>query len=152
MSTAALPYTGHLRKVATLACRSVCVAYHFQSLIPGGRQVLLRAHPRPLLELENSLGNTALAVAIATNNSSSAELLYDSGAKMRNVRADPPHWMVMIIMKRINFRKAYTALFGCLFKRRLHQPSRDRGFIVHKDIAGIIINFVREARFHIDWF
>jgi ankyrin repeat protein len=75
-------------------------------------------------------GNTPLANAIGKGHIRCAEILFDAGAKMSQLKVAIPEWMKVVVLKRDNCKKAFIALYGALRKRLFTQVSKDMAVMI----------------------
>src|SRR3990167_8604705 len=107
------------------------------------------------LDARNKFGTTLLALAIRNNWHDIAELLFDEGARITNVKegVQIPEWMKAILTKRQNVRRSLTTFSGVLRKRftlsaGLTEYTRGR---LPRDVVGVISKWAWTTRFDRRW-
>jgi ankyrin repeat protein len=106
---------------------------------------------RAQVDLVNSYGNTALAIAIDCNNRKCAELLLHAGAKLSNVKVLIEDWMNDIVTKRNNLKAAFTVLYGIL-RRRIDVPFLFNPISKNvSPVVNIICSMLTDTRYHASW-
>ena len=107
------------------------------------------------LDARNKSGTTPLALAIRYNKRDIAELLFDEGARITNVKegVEIPEWMKAILTKRQNVRRSLTTFIGVLRKRFTisgggTEYTRGR---LPRDVVGVISKWAWTMRFDKSW-
>ena len=108
-----------------------------------------------VLEARDNKGNTLLSSAIRFNKHDVAELLFDEGARITNVKEGVyiPKWMKAILTKRQNVRRSLTTFSGVLRKRFTisgggTEYTRGR---LPRDVVGVISKWAWTTRFDKSW-
>src|SRR3990167_5501690 len=107
------------------------------------------------LDERNNYGYTPLALAICNNWHDIAEVLFDEGARITNVKegVEIPKWMKAILTKRQNVRRSLTTFIGVLRKRFTisgggTEYTRGR---LPRDVIGVISRWAWSTRFDRRW-
>ena len=107
------------------------------------------------LDARKKSGTTPLALAIRYNHPDVAELLFDEGARITNVKEGVriPEWMKAILTKRQNVRRSLTTFIGVLRKRFTisgggTEYTRGR---LPRDVVGVISKWAWTTRFDKSW-